>query len=53
MQMVQRASLMAQQVENPLAMKETKEMWVCSLGWEDSLEEEMATHFQPLAKSQT
>ena len=25
-------------------LKETKEMWVQSLGWEDPLEEEMATH---------
>ena len=25
-------------------MQETQEMWVPSLGWEDPLEEEMATH---------
>ena len=25
-------------------MQETKETWVQSLGWEDPLEEEMATH---------
>ena len=25
-------------------MQETQEMWVQSLGWEDTLEEEMATH---------
>ena len=36
-----RASLVAQMVKNPLAMQET---WVCSLGWEDPLEEGMATH---------
>ena len=35
------ASLVAQMVKNPPAMQET---WVCSLGWEDSLEEDMATH---------
>ena len=32
---------MAQMVKNPLAMWETR---VPSLGWEDPLEEEMATH---------
>ena len=26
------------------AMKKTQDMWVQSLGWEDPLEEEMATH---------
>ena len=35
------ASQVAQTVKNPLAMQET---WVPSLGWEDSLEEGMATH---------
>ena len=35
------ASLVAQMVKNPPAMWET---WVWSLGWEDSLEEGMATH---------
>ena len=35
------ASLMAQLVKNPLAMWEA---WVQSLGWEDPLEEGMATH---------
>ena len=34
---------MAQIVKNTLAMRET---WVQSLGWEDSLEEGMATHFR-------
>ena len=35
------ASLVAQTVKNPPAMWET---WVQSLGWEDPLEESMATH---------
>ena len=35
------ASLVAQMVKNPPAMQET---WVQSLGWEDPLEEDMATH---------
>ena len=35
------SSLVAQVVKNLPAMKET---WVQSLGWEDSLEEEMAAH---------
>ena len=35
------ASLVAQMVKNPPAMRET---WAASLGWEDSLEEGMATH---------
>ena len=35
---------MAHQVKNPLAMQETQEMQVLSLGGEDPLEEEMATH---------
>ena len=35
------ASLVPQLVENPPAMRET---WVRSLGWEDPLEKEMATH---------
>ena len=39
------ASLVAQMVKNLLAMQET---WVCSLGWEDPLEKEMATHFSIL-----
>ena len=38
------ASLVAQQVKNLLAMQETQEMLVQSLGWKDPLEEEMATH---------
>ena len=31
-----------------LAMQETQEIGVCSLGWDDPLEEEMATHFSIL-----
>ena len=30
-------------------MQETHEMWIQSLGWEDPLEEEMATHSSILA----
>jgi len=41
-------SLVTQMVENLPAMQETS---VQSLGWEDSLEEEMATHFSILAWS--
>ena len=37
---------MAQLVKNPPAMWE---IWVQSLGWEDSLEKETATHFSILA----
>ena len=37
---------MAQLVKNPLAMHET---WVQSLGWEDPLEDGMATHSSILA----
>ena len=33
-------------VKNPPAMQET---WILSLGWEDPLEEGMATHFSILA----
>ena len=40
------ASLVAQTVKNPSAMWET---WVQSLGWEDPLEEGMATHSSMLA----
>ena len=40
------ASLVAQLVKNPPAMLET---WVQSLGWEDPLEKEMATHSSTLA----
>ena len=37
---------MTQLVKNPPAMQET---WVWSLGWEDPLEKEMATHSSILA----
>ena len=40
------ASLMAQVVKNLPAIWET---WVQSLGWEDALEEDMATHSNILA----
>ena len=40
------ASLMAQTVKNPPAMWEA---WVRSLGWEDALEEGIATHTNILA----
>jgi len=39
--MAQMASLVAQMVKNPPAMQET---WIWTLGWEDPLEKEMATH---------
>ena len=41
-----RASLVALMVKNPPAMQET---WVRSLGWDDPLEEGMATHSSILA----
>ena len=41
-----RASLVAQTVKNPPVMRET---WVRFLGWEDHLEEDMATHSSILA----
>ena len=40
------ASLVAHTVKNPPAMQET---WIPSLVWEDTLEEEMATHSGILA----
>ena len=40
------APLVAQIIKNPPAMQET---WVSSLGWEDPLEEGMATHSSILA----
>ena len=43
---MQIASLIAQLVKNPPAMQET---CVRSLGWEDPLEKEMATHSSILA----
>ena len=44
--LVSRASLVGQMVKNPPAMQET---WVQSLGREDPLEKEMATHSSILA----
>ena len=41
---------MAQQVKNPPAMQEVLEAQVKSLGWEDPLEKEMATHSSILAR---
>ena len=40
---------MAQRVKNLPAMQETQEMWVRFLGWEDPLEEGMASHSSILA----
>ena len=40
------ASLVAQRLKHLPAMRE---MWVQSLGWEDPLEKEMATHSSTLA----
>ena len=40
---------MVQQLKNLPAMQETQETWVRSLGWEDPLEESMATHSSILA----
>ena len=40
------ASLAVQTIENLPAVQET---WVLSLGWEDPLEKEMATHSSTLA----
>ena len=42
-------SQMAQEVKNLPAMQETQEMQVWSLGQEDPLKEEMATHSSILA----
>ena len=43
------ARICVQWVKNPLAMQDTQAMQVPSLGWEDSLGEEMATHSSILA----
>ena len=40
---------MAEQIKNLPAMKETLETLARSLGWEDPLEKEMATHSSILA----
>ena len=36
-------------IKNLPTVQEVQERWVLSLGWEDSLEEEMATHSSILA----
>ena len=43
------AFLKAQWIKNTPAMQETYKTCVRSLGWEDSLEEGMATHFNIFA----
>ena len=43
---ISKCSLVAQVVKNPPAMRET---WAQTLGWEDLLEKEMATHSSILA----
>ena len=43
------ASLMAQWVKNPPAVHETQETQIQSLGQEDPLDKEMATHSSILA----
>ena len=45
--LIVQASLVAQMVKNPPATRKT---WVQSLGWEDPLEEGMATHYSILAE---
>ena len=47
--MHQLASLKMQPLKNLPAIQETHETWVRSLGQEDPLEEEMATHSNILA----
>ena len=42
-------SQVAQTVKNPPTMPETQEIWAWSLGWEDPLEEEIATQSSILA----
>ena len=44
-----RCSLMVQGVKNPPAMQETQETQAWSLGWEDPLVKEMASHCSILA----
>ena len=43
------ASQVAQWIKNLPVMQETQERWVRFLGWEDALEEEVATHSNILA----
>ena len=46
-----RASQAALVVKNSPVLQEIEETWVQSLGWEDPLEKEMATHYSMLAWS--
>ena len=48
--MIQWSSSVAQRINNLPAMQDTQETWVQSLGWEDPLKEEMATHFSILVR---
>ena len=47
--MIPKASSGGSRVKNPPAMQEAQEKQAQSLGWEDPLEEEMATHSSSLA----
>ena len=47
---VQRGFDGSSMIKNPPARQEIQETRVQSLGWEDPLEEEMATHFRILAQ---
>ena len=47
--MYERASQVAQWIKNLPVMQETQERWVRFLGWEDALEEGMATCSSVLA----
>ena len=47
--MIPKASSGGSRVKNPPAMQEAPEKQAQSLGWEDPLEEEMATHSSSLA----
>ena len=46
---MERAFLVARRKDLPAMQKQPQETWVRSLGWEDPLEEEMATHSSILA----
>ena len=37
-------------VKNPSTVQETRETWIGSLGWEDPMEKEIATHSSVLAR---
>ena len=36
--------MVIKRARNPRAMQKTQEIWTQSMGWEDTLEQEMATH---------